>query len=231
MDEWRRTRGVSGRLRDAMIHLQFKDSRYAQRLPIGTEASLKTFKRIDALRFYRDWYRPELMAIIAVGDFDVDAMEARIKARFSDLQNPDSPREKPQFSVEFPKNKDHGDYATNIAMLLAKPARKAPRAIAEDIVKNWVDPNGVIGACDVAGPGFINLTINHAHLHQVIHDVLKAGDRYGLAPSGSGERVIVEFVSANPTGPLHLGHARGAFMGDAVSRLLTAAGCDVTREF
>ena len=135
----------------------------------------------------------------------------------------------PSFRWDSPKNKDHGDYATNIAMLLAKPARKSPRAIAEAIVAHWVDPDGVIGASEVAGPGFINLTINHRHLHRIIHDVLQAGDQYGLTPAGSGQRVIVEFVSANPTGPLHLGHARGAFMGDAVSRLLVAAGHDVTR--
>jgi len=118
-----------------------------------------------------------------------------------------------------------------VAMLLAKPAKKAPRAIAELLVANWVDPDQIIVQSEVAGPGFINLRVNPHALLQIIHQVLGEGDAYGLAKESNGEKVLVEFVSANPTGPLHLGHARGAFTGDAVARLLEAAGYEVTREF
>ena len=99
LDEWRRTRGARGRIRDALIPLQFKGSQYAKRLPIGTEKSLKTFTREQAVRFYRDWYRPDLMAVIVVGEFDVDKMEAQIKARFGDLKNPEKSRERIQFKI------------------------------------------------------------------------------------------------------------------------------------
>jgi zinc protease len=99
LDEWRRSRGAGGRLRDAFIPLQFKDSQYAKRLPIGTEKSLQTFTREQATRFYRDWYRPDLMAIVAVGDFDVDVVEQEIKSRFADLVNPAPTRLRTAFQV------------------------------------------------------------------------------------------------------------------------------------
>lgn len=136
----------------------------------------------------------------------------------------------PAFSIDAPKNPEHGDYACNVAMMLAKPERKKPRDIAQAISDHLVDADGVVEKLDIAGPGFLNFKLKDAVIFEQIRTVLAAGDQWGRAPSRP-EKVMVEFVSANPTGPLHLGHARGAFMGDAVARLLSAAGYDVTREF
>ncbi|WP_224244551.1 arginine--tRNA ligase [Hyalangium gracile] len=138
----------------------------------------------------------------------------------------------PGFTVEPPKNAAHGDWAVNVAMLLNKPEGKPPRDIANAIVKGLVDKEGIVAKVEVAGPGFLNFTLKEAVTQQVAREVLQAGDAFGRrAPKSTGKRVMVEFVSANPTGPVHIGHARGAFMGDAVARLLDAAGHDVTREF
>lgn len=137
----------------------------------------------------------------------------------------------PAFSIDAPRNPDHGDFACNVAMMLAKPARSAPRKIAEAIVAGLVDPDGVLASAEIAGPGFINLRVNNGVFHKVVGDVLRAGDVYGRATAKNGKTAQVEFVSANPTGPLHLGHARGAFLGDAIARVLDAAGYDVHREF
>lgn len=139
--------------------------------------------------------------------------------------------EMPAFSVEAPKNPEHGDYAVNAAMMLAKPERKKPRDIAEAIAKNLVDEQGVIASAEVAGPGFLNLRLSDCVIQRTAREVLEAGERFGRQEEKTGKKVLVEFVSANPTGPLHLGHARGAYVGDAVARLLDAAGHDVTREF
>lgn len=140
--------------------------------------------------------------------------------------------QKPAYTVEPPKNPAHGDWAVNVAMLLNKPEGKPPRDIANAIVKGLVDKEGIVAKVEVAGPGFLNFTLNQNVIQQVARDVLSAGEAFGRrAPKSTGKRVMVEFVSANPTGPVHIGHARGAFMGDAVSRLLDAAGHDVTREF
>lgn len=136
----------------------------------------------------------------------------------------------PQIGVELPKNPDHGDYACNIAMMLAKPLGLSPREIAQKITQNFKDPEGVIASAEIAGPGFINVRLSNSSLQAVIPEILKQGANYGHhAPNN--QKVLVEFVSANPTGPLHLGHARPALLGDAVSRLLKAAGYEVTREF
>jgi arginyl-tRNA synthetase len=137
----------------------------------------------------------------------------------------------PRFSVDAPKKREHGDFAVNVAMMLAKPERKKPRDIAQLIVDNLKDDEGAVAKVEIAGPGFLNFTLSHKVVQGVVRQVLAAGDGFGRAAERSGKKVMVEFVSANPTGPLHLGHARGAFMGDAVSRLLDAAGHDVTREF
>ncbi|WP_224361431.1 arginine--tRNA ligase [Hyalangium versicolor] len=140
--------------------------------------------------------------------------------------------QKPAYSVEPPKNAAHGDWAVNVAMLLNKPEGKPPRDIANAIVKGLVDKEGIVAKVEVAGPGFLNFTLKEQVIQQVARDVLSVGDAFGRrAPKSTGKRVMVEFVSANPTGPVHIGHARGAFMGDAVSRLLEAAGHEVTREF
>ncbi len=136
----------------------------------------------------------------------------------------------PSVSVELPKNPDHGDYACNIAMILAKPLGLPPREIALKITQNLKDPESVIASAEIAGPGFMNLKLSNASLQKVIPEILKQGVNYGRHAKNN-QKVLVEFVSANPTGPLHLGHARPAFLGDAVSRLLKAAGYEVTREF
>jgi arginyl-tRNA synthetase len=138
----------------------------------------------------------------------------------------------PGYTVEPPKNAAHGDWAVNVAMLLTKPEGKPPREIATAIVKGLVDTEAIVSKVEVAGPGFLNFTLKQHVIQQVAREVLGEGDAFGRRPEKStGKRIMVEFVSANPTGPVHIGHARGAFMGDAVARLLEAAGHDVTREF
>ncbi|RPK07673.1 arginine--tRNA ligase [Priestia endophytica] len=137
----------------------------------------------------------------------------------------------PDVVLETPKDKTHGDYATNMAMQLARVARKAPRAIAEDIVANFDKTKASIEKLEIAGPGFINFYMNNSYLTDLIPVVMKAGDAYGETNVGEGEKVQVEFVSANPTGSLHLGHARGAAVGDSLCNILDKAGYEVSREY
>ncbi|MBO8172057.1 MAG: arginine--tRNA ligase [Bacillaceae bacterium] len=137
----------------------------------------------------------------------------------------------PEFVLEVPKEKSHGDYATNIAMQLARVARKAPRQIAEDIVGQFDREKASVERIEVAGPGFINFFMKKDYLTDVIRQVLDAGERYGRTDTGKGKKIQVEFVSANPTGSLHLGHARGAAVGDTLCNILDCAGYDVTREY
>ena len=132
--------------------------------------------------------------------------------------------------IERPREAKHGHLATNLAMILARPERKNPRMIAQTLVDHLNDGDGLLDACDIAGPGFINFTFTAQAWQRVLGQVLHEGARFGWAPS-SGQRVNVEFVSANPTGPLHVGHARGALTGDAIARLLEAAGHEVCREY
>lgn len=134
------------------------------------------------------------------------------------------------FSVERPKRPEHGDLATNVAMVLAKPAKKAPRDIAAAIAKDLGEAPSV-KSVEIAGPGFINVRFEPAAFQAILGDVLSAGRGYGRPASGVGERILVEFVSANPTGPLLVSHGRGAITGDAIARLLEAAGHRVTREY
>lgn len=131
--------------------------------------------------------------------------------------------------IEIPKDQSHGDYASNIAMKSAKVLRQNPRAIAEALVAALDCPK--IAQCAIAGPGFINFTMNQNALHDVIDVILAAGDDYGKNDSGMRQKVNVEYVSANPTGDLHLGHARGAAWGDSVTRIMKASGYDVCREY
>jgi len=139
--------------------------------------------------------------------------------------------ELPSFVLEVPREKVHGDFATNLAMILAKKAGQPPRKIAETIVqffpvgKNWVRK------VEVAGPGFINFFLEPSWLYQVLPEVEEEGENYGCSQIGKGKKVQVEFVSANPTGLLHMGNARGAALGDTLANILAAAGYDVTREF
>jgi arginyl-tRNA synthetase len=137
----------------------------------------------------------------------------------------------PDIILETPKDKSHGDYSTNMAMQLARVAKKAPRMIAEDIMKNFDQSKASIEKMDIAGPGFINFFMNNDYLTDLIPLILDQDHEYGQSDAGKGERVNVEFVSANPTGDLHLGHARGAAVGDSLCNVLEKAGYNVTREY
>ncbi|MFC4778979.1 arginine--tRNA ligase [Paenibacillus sp. GCM10023252] len=139
--------------------------------------------------------------------------------------------ELPVFVLEVPKDKTHGDLATNAAMQLTKLAKRNPRQIAEAIIENLDLAAAFIQSADIAGPGFINFRMDRSYLYPVIGQVLEAGDDYGRVNAGGGQRVQMEFVSANPTGSLHLGHARGAAVGDALCNVLDFAGYEVTREY
>src|SRR5437667_4835126 len=132
--------------------------------------------------------------------------------------------------VEPPREASHGDMATNAAMVLAKSAGRKPRELAEAVAEKLRgDP--LFARVDVAGPGFINLTLAREAWIEELRSALRLGDDYGRGDMGGGERVNVEYVSANPTGPLHVGHGRGAVFGDALGSLLEFAGYQATREF
>lgn len=137
----------------------------------------------------------------------------------------------PEIILEIPREKAHGDYATNIAMQLTRIARRNPRQIAEGIVENFNKEAASISKIEIAGPGFINFYMDNSYLTGVVGQVLQAGENYGRTESGNHEKVQVEYVSANPTGDLHLGHARGAAFGDALCNVLAFAGYDVQREY
>jgi arginyl-tRNA synthetase len=132
--------------------------------------------------------------------------------------------------IERPKVKEHGDYATSIALQLAKPAGRPPREVAETIARQLSQAPGV-ARVDVAGPGFLNITLDSAAQGELARTVVTAGESYGRTTTMAGHRFNLEFISANPTGPLHLGHVRWAAVGDALARVLEASGADVTREY
>ena len=133
--------------------------------------------------------------------------------------------------LENAKDAKHGDYSTNIAMQLTKRAKKNPRIIAEEIVKNFDTNKADVAKIEIAGPGFINFFLKKTVFTKSIKGIIDLGDDYGKSNSGKGLKYNVEYVSANPTGDLHLGHARGAALGDSLCRLLSKAGYDVTREY
>ncbi|MDQ1000150.1 arginyl-tRNA synthetase [Neobacillus niacini] len=137
----------------------------------------------------------------------------------------------PDVILEIPKEKAHGDYSTNMAMQLARVTKKAPRMIAEALIENFDRSKASIEKIELAGPGFINFYMNNAYLTDLIPTVLEAGEKYGETMVGGKQKVQVEFVSANPTGDLHLGHARGAAVGDSLCNILAKAGYDVSREY
>ncbi|KAB2332473.1 arginine--tRNA ligase [Bacillus mesophilum] len=137
----------------------------------------------------------------------------------------------PAVVLETPKEKAHGDYSTNMAMQLARVAKKAPRVIAEELIKGFDQSKASIKKMEIAGPGFINFYMDNSYLTNLIPTVLEAGSSYGETATGNGQKVQVEFVSANPTGDLHLGHARGAAVGDSLSNILQKAGYEVSREY
>ena len=132
--------------------------------------------------------------------------------------------------LERPKNRDHGDYATSIALALAKPSGKSPRDVAE-IVQRGLQGNPEIESIEIAGPGFINITLAKASQGAVVNSILNEKEKFGRGTILSGQKINLEFISANPTGPLHLGHTRWAAVGDALASVLSAGGAEVTREF
>ena len=134
------------------------------------------------------------------------------------------------FVVERPKDRSHGDFSTNAALLLAKPARSNPRAVAQALI-DALPAGDDIAAVDIAGPGFLNFRLAPAAWQRLLRDILEQGGQYGRNDSGKGHRAGVEYVSANPTGPLHVGHGRAAVIGDCIARVLAANGWDVAREF
>lgn len=160
-------------------------------------------------------------------------MKASITEIFSNAVRESSPGVVPLPSVflETPRQKEHGDYALNIAMVLASKLKKSPREVAQAIIENIEDSEGVIKKVDIAGPGFINITLSENYWRGVLPDIYEKGDLYGRGDVGGGEKVNIEFVSANPTGPLHVGHGRGAVVGDALARILSATGYNVTKEY
>ena len=136
----------------------------------------------------------------------------------------------PEVQIEVPGNPEHGDFASNLAMNMARAEKKSPRQIAEALLE-------ALGNCEslsrveIAGPGFINFTLTPTCWYEVLDDITAKGEKYGTSQAGQGRKVQVEFVSANPTGPLHIGHGRGAAVGDAVAAILQAVGFDVQREY
>ena len=133
--------------------------------------------------------------------------------------------------LERPKDTTHGDVATNLALALAKQLGQKPRAVAERLVAALELPHGLVRKTEIAGPGFINFFLAEAQVVGVLPTILKTGAAYGKSDVGRGAKVNVEFVSANPTGPLHVGHGRGAALGDGIAALLDWTGWAVTREF
>src|SRR6476659_8138330 len=138
--------------------------------------------------------------------------------------------ERKNVTVEPPRDPAHGDLATNAAMVLAKAAGTNPRALAE-VIKPRLEALPSVVSAEIAGPGFINLRLTPDAWRDELRTILREGDAYGLSTVGANERVNVEYVSANPTGPLHMGHCRGAVVGDSLARLLEAAGFRVTKEY
>jgi arginyl-tRNA synthetase len=137
----------------------------------------------------------------------------------------------PTVIIGTPANPDHGDFSCNVAMQMAKNERKAPRQVAEILIRHIGGGNGLLSKTEIAGPGFINFFVAPAAWQNTLRDIESQGDTFGRTSSGAGKKVQVEFVSANPTGPLHIGHGRGAAIGDTICRLLSATGWAVTREF
>ncbi|OED33309.1 arginine--tRNA ligase [Planococcus maritimus] len=162
----------------------------------------------------------------------VEQVQQNIKQAIAEAVQKAGLTEEPiQVQLESPRDKANGDYATNVAMQLTRLAKKPPRAIAEAIVENLDTQSANIEKVEIAGPGFINIVIQKDYLNDVIKTVLEQGAEYGRSNAGNSQRIQVEFVSANPTGDLHLGHARGSSVGDSMCNILDLAGYDVSREY
>ena len=136
----------------------------------------------------------------------------------------------PRIIIENTKDRSHGDFACNIALMLAKPYKKKPRDIAEKLA-SLIDKGDLVEKIEIAGPGFINFFLNQNTQFSVISDIIERGEQFGKQNIGQGEKVLVEFVSANPTGPLHVGHGRHAAFGASLANVLELVGFDVAREY
>src|SRR5262249_26271881 len=147
-----------------------------------------------------------------------DALERAVAAGELRLGHP------PAFAIEVPSDPAFGDLASNVAMILAREAGRPPRVLAETLPRHAPDPQGWLAGTEIAGPGFINFRLAPSFWRMILAEALAAGDAWGRSDAGRGRRVQIEFVSANPTGPLHVGHGRGAVLGDVMARLLEAAG-------
>ena len=185
-------------------------------LPRGDEPRLRQSPRVGKTG--------NLCAMSAIQDLLAEAVLEVLRAGDLECEIPST------LSLERPKNRDHGDYATSIALALAKPSGRAPRDIAE-IIKKGLEGRQDIASVDIAGPGFLNITLAKSSQGGVISSILSQGKTFGHGAVMTGVNVNLEFISANPTGPLHLGHTRWAAVGDALGRVLAAAGAKVTREF
>jgi arginyl-tRNA synthetase len=166
---------------------------------------------MNVYNIFRDQIRAELERMAAAGSLPGEVAGAR-------------------FAVEPPREAGHGDMSTNVAMVLAKPAKMPPKALAEKLVTALRGKAGITGA-DIAGPGFINVRFRPEYWQSQVAEILRAGPGYAESDLGAGKPVNIEYVSANPTGPMHVGHGRGAVVGDALAALLAKAGHDVTREY
>lgn len=135
-----------------------------------------------------------------------------------------------KIAIETPRNREHGDFSTNVAMQLTRILKRNPRQVATEFLERF-DTTGLVSETSIAGPGFINFKMAGEATTQILRRVADEAEAFGQTKTGAGTRVLVEFVSANPTGPLHIGHARGAVVGDVLGRLLQAAGYEVEREY
>ncbi|MBE7011766.1 MAG: arginine--tRNA ligase [Ruminococcaceae bacterium] len=164
-----------------------------------------------------------------IGEAVVSALNLAIEK--GDIPTPEENIDfKALLKLEIPKDKQHGDFACNIAMMLAKPLKSAPRKIAEGIVANLSKSDDILKV-EIAGAGFINFYLTNNYLYSVLSAIEKMGTDYGKIDMGKGKKVMIEFVSANPTGPMHMGNARGGALGDCMASVMEYAGYDVTREF
>jgi len=172
---------------------------------------------------------PEVLAVAAAAQNPRQRIEEAL-ARAVRETLPDAPAS--IALVERPRDAAHGDYATTAALALAKAAKRNPRELAKALAESLQSTlPELVASSEVAGPGFINLRLTPAARQQVVHAVLRGGADYGRADARAGERVVVEFVSANPTGPLHVGHGRQAALGDAIANVLEWQGASVSREY
>ena len=156
-------------------------------------------------------------------------MENALKVSLQKGQLPDC--QLPHLEVEPTANAQHGDYAANAAMILASQVKQNPRKIAQILLENLADPENIIEKTQIAGPGFLNFFIRDDVWHDALKNIEDSNEQYGRVDLGQAKKVQVEFVSANPTGPLHIGHARGAVVGDVIANLLTSAGYQISKEY